>query len=161
MDDKPRNMFSGKPRTVVLVPPYLFGSFVLAGVVLDFAFPLPFLGPNAAFIGGLVLLLASGLLARAALRAMKEEKTSINVYRATTVLVTSGPFRYSRNPIYVSLALLYLAVSAFLNSLWLVALFFPLMGVVTCGLIRKEERYLEEIFGARYRNYKAKVRRWI
>jgi protein-S-isoprenylcysteine O-methyltransferase Ste14 len=90
-------------------------------------------------------------------RAGTSEKTSL----PTTALVTTGPFRYSRNPLYVSLTLAYLGIAVAAQSLWALALLIVVLAVVQRGVIDREERYLERRFGADYLRYKERVRRWI
>lgn len=76
-------------------------------------------------------------------------------------IVTSGPFRFSRNPLYCSLTLLYLGLSAFLNTWWSLILLVPLLLVMHVGVVRREERYLERKFGEEYRRYRSSVRRYL
>jgi protein-S-isoprenylcysteine O-methyltransferase Ste14 len=75
--------------------------------------------------------------------------------------VTDGPFRYTRNPIYVALTLFYLGIGVVLNALWVLLLIVPLIVVMQLGVITREERYLERKFGDEYLRYKARVRRWL
>ena len=76
-------------------------------------------------------------------------------------LTTEGPFRYSRNPSYLALAMIYAGIAFLLNSLWAI-LFLPLVVVVMQReVIGREERYLERTFGEEYLAYKGKVRRWV
>jgi protein-S-isoprenylcysteine O-methyltransferase Ste14 len=81
--------------------------------------------------------------------------------KPTTAIVTKGPFRYSRNPLYVSLTLLYLGVALIINVLWIVLLVVPVLVVMQRGVIGREEAYLERKFGEKYLSYKARVRRWV
>jgi protein-S-isoprenylcysteine O-methyltransferase Ste14 len=110
---------------------------------------------------GVLFVLASFPIAITALRALRQAKTTFDTMKPTTAIVTSGPFRYSRNPLYVSLTLLYLGVSLLINSLWIVLLVIPLLGVIQRGVIAREEVYLERKFGEEYLNYKSRVRRWV
>jgi protein-S-isoprenylcysteine O-methyltransferase Ste14 len=75
--------------------------------------------------------------------------------------VRTGPFRYSRNPIYLAFSLLHLGIAIWLNSLWLLATLVVAVALMDFVVIRKEERYLERRFGAEYLDYKASVRRWL
>jgi protein-S-isoprenylcysteine O-methyltransferase Ste14 len=79
----------------------------------------------------------------------------------TAALVTEGPFRYSRNPIYVALTLLYLGVALLINALWILLLVVPAVLVLRYGVIAREEAYLAWKFGDTYRQYTAQVRRWL
>ena len=90
-------------------------------------------------------------------RAGTSERTSV----PTTALVTTGPFRFSRNPLYVALTLAYLGIAVAAQSLWALALLIVVLIVMQQGVIGREERYLERPFGADYLRYKERVRRWI
>ncbi len=87
--------------------------------------------------------------------------TSIKPTVPTTALVTTGPFRFSRNPLYVSVTLFYLGIAIAARSLWALALLLVVLVVMQRGVIDREERYLERRFGADYLRYKERVRRWI
>jgi protein-S-isoprenylcysteine O-methyltransferase Ste14 len=76
-------------------------------------------------------------------------------------LVTTGPFQFSRNPLYVSLTLLYLGIAIAAQSLWALALLIVVLAVMQRSVVRREEHYLEQKFGADYLRYKERVRRWI
>ena len=76
-------------------------------------------------------------------------------------LTTEGPFRYSRNPSYLALAMIYAGIASLRNSLWAVLLLVPTLRVMQRAVIWREERYLERAFGEEYLAYKRRVRRWI
>jgi protein-S-isoprenylcysteine O-methyltransferase Ste14 len=76
-------------------------------------------------------------------------------------LTTEGPFRYSRNPSYLALAMIYAGIASVRNSLWAVLLLAPVVWVIGREVIGREERYLERAFGEEYLTYKGKVRRWV
>ena len=78
-----------------------------------------------------------------------------------TVLVMHGPFRFSRNPQYVSVNIIYIGIAISLNALWPIAFLPVVLLIMTEGVIKREERYLERKFGEEYLSYKARVRRWI
>ena len=78
-----------------------------------------------------------------------------------TAIVTAGPFRYTRNPIYVGFAFLFLGFTVGLNSWWGLAVLVPLLAVMHVGVILREERYLAGKFGAQYLQYKSHVARYI
>ena len=81
--------------------------------------------------------------------------------KPTTALVTEGPFRYSRNPIYVALTLLYLGVASLVNALWILLLVMPVLLIIRYGVIAREDVYLTWNFGEAYRQYMAQVQRWL
>ncbi len=79
----------------------------------------------------------------------------------STAIITTGPFRYSRNPAYVALTLLCVGLGVLLDNPWILVLLLPAVLLVHFGVVRREERYLERRFGEEYRRYKASVRRWL
>ncbi len=92
---------------------------------------------------------------------MRAVGTNINPALPATTLVTSGPFRFSRNPLYSALTLLYLGLTLAVNTWWGIVVLVPLLTVMHRGVVLREERYLEEKFGGRYRQYRSKVRRYL
>jgi protein-S-isoprenylcysteine O-methyltransferase Ste14 len=80
---------------------------------------------------------------------------------AFLTIVTHGPFRLSRNPIYLANSLAYLGLTLVFNTPWPLLLILPMLAILYWGIIRREERYLEAKFGEPYLSYKACVRRWI
>jgi protein-S-isoprenylcysteine O-methyltransferase Ste14 len=79
----------------------------------------------------------------------------------TLAIVTDGPFRYSRNPLYLATTGLYLAIALLVDTVWPLVLLVPMLVVLDWGVVRREERYLEAIFGETYRVYRTQVRRWL
>lgn len=148
------------PRVVVF-PPLLFVGTPGLGLVLHWIRPLTVGPPLIVRVLGLVILVLSGVLARAAEAAMKRAGTNIRPDQPTLVIVTSGPFRFTRNPLYLASMGLYVAVALLVNALWPLVLVPPMLAVLDWGVIRREERYLEAKFGPSYRDYRARVRRWV
>jgi protein-S-isoprenylcysteine O-methyltransferase Ste14 len=87
--------------------------------------------------------------------------TNIPPTLPTTALVVDGIYGRTRNPLYLGTTLIYLGLSVAAGSLWAIALLVPLLWVINVGVVKREERYLERKFGDAYRDYKARVRRWI
>ena len=152
---------SDKPG-VIAPPPLLFGIFFGIAILFQWmhSLTIPLL-PRQLQWPGMVLINISGLLFLWAAICMWRARTNINPLLPTTSLVTSGPYRFSRNPLSVSLVVLYLGLSLRLDTLWPLLLFVPLLIVFHYGVIQREERYLERKFGETYRNYCLNVRRWI
>jgi protein-S-isoprenylcysteine O-methyltransferase Ste14 len=147
---------------VIAPPPVLFAIFFAIAFLLDCLHPLPMpLSKLAIFWPCAIFLNASWPLAIWASAAMHHAGTRINPLRPVTTLVTSGPFRYSRNPLSVSLVLLYLGLAFQINSLWPLFLFPVLLIFNHYGITLREERYLESKFGDTYRQYRTTVRRWL
>jgi protein-S-isoprenylcysteine O-methyltransferase Ste14 len=92
---------------------------------------------------------------------MRKAQTHINPREPTTAIVTTGPYQFTRNPIYVSLTLLYAGIALLANAIWALALLPAILYVMNRGVIEREERYLERKFGSLYLNYKALTRRWL
>jgi protein-S-isoprenylcysteine O-methyltransferase Ste14 len=146
---------------VIALPPLIYAAACVVGWLIQLAFPVPVLPGNLARGLGVLLVLASFPIALSALRALRQAQTTFDTMKPTTAMVTEGPYRYSRNPMYVSLTLLYLGVALLINTLWIVLLVVPLLVVIQHGVIAREEAYLERKFGEEYLSYKARVRRWV
>ena len=146
---------------VIAFPPALFAGTLALGLLLHFIFPVHFLPHMIAIASGIVVLIGAALIAISAFRAMRHAQTAVNPSLPTTAIVFDGAFGFSRNPIYLSLTLLYVSISLLFNALWALLLLLPLIVVVQNGVIKREERYLEQKFGDEYLRYKASVRRWV
>jgi len=110
---------------------------------------------------GLVSIALGFVLLVTAVRGFRAVGTTLQPWESTTALVTSGPFRFSRNPVYLGYTLLYLGVALWTRSVWSLALLPLVLAAMTRLVIRREERYLDARFGAAYRDYARRVRRWI
>ncbi len=117
--------------------------------------------PPAVRLLGWALVALALLLSGSAAFLMFRAGTTPNPRRPTTALVAHGPYRFTRNPMYLALALLYLGLSLLVNSAWPLALFPVALMLVERWVIVREEAYLERVFGEAYRAYKARVRRWL
>ena len=116
--------------------------------------------PGIALVG-LVLMVAGAVLAIAGVLAFRRARTTILPFRAASAMVRDGPYRFTRNPMYVGMTLAYLGLSLAFNSAWPILLL-PLVLVAMVKLvITKEEEYLEAVFGDEYRAYRRDVRRWV
>jgi len=142
----------------------LFVAGIAAGWLLYRAFPLPLMGPAARSTGALVgwLLIALGAaLSVWALATFRGARTAIRPNQPASTLVKYGPFRLSRNPMYLGLSLLYLGVMLLVNSVWIL-LFLPLvLAILHLTVIQREERHLAATFGSAYDEYRRRVRRWL
>ena len=142
----------------LLRPPLVYLASLAAGLLLHWALPLPFAPLGAAF-GATVLGVAIGLFVYSVAK-FRAAGTPVPGDEPTAVIVRTGPYRFSRNPIYLAFSVFQLGVAIWVNSLWLLA---TLAGavVLVSVVIRREERYLEQEFGAEYLEYKRSVRRWL
>lgn len=152
----------GRDHSGVWVPPPLLyaGMFMLA-VVLDGLLPLPTAPDGLAGLVGHGLIGAGTALSLWSARCLRRSRTSLIPVRPTTALVVDGPYRFSRNPMYLGLAGVFLGVALAKQLLWAVLLAPVLLLVVTLLVTRKEEAYLEQKFGAEYRRYRVAVPRWL
>src|SRR5262245_5892949 len=94
-------------------------------------------------------------------RTMQAAGTNVNPALPTTAIVTSGPFRFSSNPLYLALTLLYLGLTLAFNTWWGIVVLVPVLIIMHRGVVLREKRYLEHKFGETYRRYRSKVRRYL
>ncbi|MFA4849232.1 MAG: isoprenylcysteine carboxylmethyltransferase family protein [Methanoregula sp.] len=138
-----------------------FIILLVLSVLLNFVFPVPvFLSPPATYLGFLII--GFGLIMAFWSRSLfLKNSTTLQPSEEPTSLVTSGPFRLSRNPMYLGMGSILLGVAVLLGTL--VTLAFPIIFVALINffIIPGEERKLENIFGEPYRGYKKSVRRWL
>ena len=144
-------------------PPLIFGVVLALGLLLHRYLPLFIADRSCALFKtmGNLLFLLSGLITLPTLVLMIRHKTALSPYKPTTRLVTTGLFRYSRNPLYIGLLLIYGGVTLHADSLWLLLLAPFLFFALDRGVVTREEEYLERKYGQEYREYKERVRRWI
>jgi protein-S-isoprenylcysteine O-methyltransferase Ste14 len=142
-------------------PPFVYLGAIALGLVLHLLWPTRLLPPSfSAPLGATVTLLAVVLFV-AAVRTLRAAGTPIPGNRPTTTIVRSGPYRFSRNPIYLAFSLLQLGLSSLVNSLALLITLIPAVALMWLVVIPREERYLEARFPSEYLPYKASVRRWL
>lgn len=134
---------------------------LLAMMALHRLVPLARIVPAPWSYLGLVPLLAGMVIAASAARAFGRAGTPIRPFERSTTLVTNGLYRYTRNPMYLGLALILIGVWLLLGTLSAALPILVFIWVIQAGFIRGEERFLEEIFGEQYRSYKSRVRRWL
>jgi protein-S-isoprenylcysteine O-methyltransferase Ste14 len=149
---------------VIARPPVLFLVALLLGLALDHLLPVPVAGLEADLLhwisaGSLILL---GLaLAAAGIRDFTNAGTPVPTYKPTRALVTTGIHGWTRNPIYLGMFLLYGGIGLAARSPWTLILTLPLAITIRYGVVAREEAYLERRFGDAYRQYRARVRRWL
>lgn len=146
---------------VITFPPVIFIVFYIIGYVTDRAFPTDLGTVHARYAMGGVLLAVSGALVAWAVASFVKAKTHVDVRKPATSLVSDGPYRLSRNPIYVAMALFYAGFAVAFSLSIALGLLIPCLALLHHGVISREESYLERKFGAEYQAYKARVRRWL
>lgn len=146
---------------VIARPPLLYLGFLLAGLGADGLWPVAAIAGPLPITVGLVLVTAGVILGFLAARRFRNAGTSIPTRRASTALVTDGPYALSRNPIYVAMTAIYVGIGVAAGGLWTLLLVAPLLVLIRYGVIGREERYLEDRFGDDYGRYRDAVRRWV
>ena len=147
---------------VIIRPPLAWGLAVIAGLALNWLVPLPFLPVDlpAGWLGAMVFILALALVAWAIVtitRAGSNVPTNLPI----TTIVASGPYRFTRNPIYLGMFLGLIGLAIAFDNLWLLMMLVPFALVIRYGVVAREETYLERKFGDVYRRYHTRVRRWL
>ena len=149
---------------VIARPPLLFLAALLLGFVSDRLLPFPLTAPAGDSVQWTVagcLILIGLALAAAGIRNFARSATPVPTNEPTRALVTTGIHGWSRNPIYLGLFLLYGGIGIAARSPWALMLTLPLAITIRYGVVAREEAYLERRFGDAYRDYKARVRRWL
>ena len=146
---------------VVVRPPFLYGGGFIVVLALRWLWPLPIVGHGGPLWGALALSIVGVAVVIPGRRALIAAGTNVDPALPTTTLVATGPYRFSRNPLYVGLTLLYLGLTSAFNTWWGVIVLVPILVIMHRGVVRREERYLEQKFGEPYRQYCARVRRYL
>jgi protein-S-isoprenylcysteine O-methyltransferase Ste14 len=148
---------------VVAPPPLIYLGFLVLGLLLDKnpRLPIPFLPRSAVRALGWPLLVGGVSLMSWFFFTMRRADTPIDPREPVSNLATDGPFRYTRNPGYLSMTMIYAGISILTNALSSILLLPAALLAIQRGVIEREERYLERKFGEEYLTYKEQVRRWI
>lgn len=148
---------------VIMPPPLIYIGVLALGLLAGWAADAPGLGlPFVPRVSAGAILSGAGLaLILIAAQQFNAAGTNIPPWKPATALVTRGIYDYSRNPIYLGMALIYAGLSCFADSIIALALLPVALVVMHYGVIRREERYLEGKFGEDYRKYMRRVRRWV
>lgn len=142
-------------------PPLIYLLPLMLGLLLDRRAHVPFLPRNVARGLALPLIGGGALLSRSFFKTMHDAEAPVRTDRPVPRLTTEGPFRYTRNPGYLCLAMTYAGIALLRNSLWAILLLPLVLYVIQREVIGREERYLERTFGEEYLAYKQRVRRWV
>lgn len=152
---------------VIARPIRLFPAALLLGFVLDHLLPLPFGIPRigavhwiSAVVAGALILIGVTLFAAGAAN-FSRAATPLPTNQPARVLVTTGIYGWTRNPVYLGFFLIYIGTGIAVYSPWVLVLTLPMAIAIRYGVVAREETYLERRFGTTYRDYKARVRRWV
>src|SRR5438132_12755913 len=123
---------------------------LVTGALIHLATPFPLLPRSlAAPLGAFLVVVAIALFSYSVAK-FRAAGTPVPARKPTTVIVQTGPYRFSRNPIYLAFSLLQLGIAIWVNSMWLLATLVGAVALIHCVVIRREEQYLERRFGAQY-----------
>jgi protein-S-isoprenylcysteine O-methyltransferase Ste14 len=146
---------------VIAFPPLIWLVNAVISVLVHLFIRLPIMSYRLCLVLGIVAIILAPTLALSALRIMKAAGTNVHPSEPALTIVRDGPFRFTRNPMYLSLCLVQIALGLFLND-WITLLFVvPLAVIFHYGVVLREERYLSAKFGEPYLQYKHEVRRWM
>ena len=146
---------------VIAFPPMIWLVNAMISVLVHLFVRLPIMSYRICLLCGIVFIILAPALALSAFRTMKAAGTNVHPSDPSLTIVRRGPFRFTRNPMYLALCLLQVALGFFLND-WIMLLFvLPLAVIFHYGVVLREERYLAAKFGGSYLQYKSQVRRWI
>jgi protein-S-isoprenylcysteine O-methyltransferase Ste14 len=147
---------------VVVPPPIPWALGTLAGLLAGWLYPLQFVPTTIphAWVGGGIFGLAVAL-AVWAMVTIRKAGTQFDVYKPTTAIAENGPYRLTRNPIYLGMFLGQVGIAIGFDNLWLLAMLAPFYFIIRYGVVAREEAYLERKFGTIYRGYLSRVRRWL
>lgn len=142
-------------------PPFVYLVAIIIGWLIDLVVPIRVLSAElSVWLGGALIFLAISITILG-FRELVRAKTTLRLDRRVSTLVTTGLFRYSRNPLYLGLAILQFSIGIWMNNAFVVLLLVPAMSWINWQVIAREERYLIGRFGQVYLDYQQQVRRWI
>jgi len=146
---------------VIAPPPLIYLGGLLLGILLHYVKPLEIFRNSYLIPLGWILIFISVIIFVMATKSFVKAHTEINPHKPTTSIIMNGVYSFSRNPIYLSMTILYLGVATLFNELWLLIILIPVLFIIRYGVIKREESYLTKKFGKKYTDYKASVRRWL
>jgi protein-S-isoprenylcysteine O-methyltransferase Ste14 len=146
---------------VIAPPPLIFLAGLVVGFGLEALLPGSEVPGAVRWVLGGATLLAGLALQTTFIAAFSRKGTAVEPWKPTTAIVTTGPYRLTRNPAYLGMALIYVGIALLADSLWVLAPLPLVIAAIDRGVIAREERYLERKFGREYLDYKQRARRWI
>jgi len=160
MGTTPQHSGSQTANLGVFRPPLIYLASIATGLAFHWVWPRPLITGVVLAPLGAILVVASLLLFGSSVQRFRAAGTPVPARKPTTAIVRTGPYRFSRNPIYLAFSLLQLGIAFWANSWWLVATLAAAVAIIHGVVVSREERYLEARFGSVYLDYKASVRRW-
>ncbi len=151
---------SGVPN-VKIIPPLVYLAGVVIGIVISIWIPTKIVPSSLAWMLGGILIVCGAVLTGSAILKFKDVSTTVRPDRAASTLVVVGPYRITRNPMYLGLALVYVGLAIADQSVWAFILLPVVLTIIQRRAIEPEEAFLERRFGVNYIRYKESVRRWI
>ena len=148
-------------RKPFAAPPTIFGVALMLSIPLGFLLPYPLLPVWAQIPTGIVTIAAGVLLIRSSMQSINSAETTYDPFAASTALVTTGIYRYTRNPGYLGLAVIQFGFALLFDNLWIGLATIVAMWVTTQYVIKLEEEKLTDTFGQDYVDYRHTVRRWL
>jgi protein-S-isoprenylcysteine O-methyltransferase Ste14 len=145
---------------VVAHPPLIYLLFMAIGALLQNQIPINLTIPGQRVLG---VLLATGGFSLSSWSVIHffQHRVNPDPFKPTTGIITTGPYRYSRNPIYIAFVMIQMGMGVWAQWPWMLITAVPATAIIFFGVILPEERYLEKKFGEDYMNYRSRVRRWI
>ena len=142
-------------------PPLVYLTSILLGFLLHSVWPLPLMRHSVVTTIGVGVVLTAVALFIAAVRTFRTAGTPVPGNQPTTTIVRAGPYRFSRNPIYLAFSALQIGLAFWTGSAWLLITLVPAWALMSFWVIPREERYLQARFPSEYLPYKSSVRRWL
>jgi protein-S-isoprenylcysteine O-methyltransferase Ste14 len=146
---------------IALPPPLIFLGYLVSALILNWAVPFPTPWTMVLRLVGGALVIAGIWLVSSAISQIRNARTTLDPRGTTTAIITGGPYRFTRNPIYLGFFFIYLGFTLFAGTLWGLLLSPFLIGTVTQSIIHAEEAYLKKKFEKEYTEYSSRVRRWL
>ncbi len=146
---------------VMVPPPLVFLGYLIGVLIANWLIPFPTPWTIPLRVAGAIIAIAGFFLAGSAISQMRKAHTSPDPHHAVAALVTGGPYRFTRNPIYLGFLLIYLGFTLLAGTLWGLIVSPFLIWTITGAAIHAEEVYLDGKFGDQYKEYRSRVRRWI
>ena len=146
---------------VKIIPPLVYLVGIVIGFLATIWMPTKVVPNSVAWTVGGILIFCGAVLAGGAILKFKDVGTTVRPDRAASTLVIAGPYKITRNPMYLGLALVYLGIAIAGQSVWALILLPVVLAIIQRRAIEPEEAFLEKRFGANYISYKEMVRRWL